>query len=55
MDQMLYADVSMAYCYAKAVRAVNVQLPDEDREEGHQGRCGKLLMSMYGTRDGALN
>ena len=29
-----------------------VQLPDEDWEEG---RCGKLLKSMYGTRDAAQN
>ena len=52
---MLYADVSRAYFYAKVVRAVYVQLPEEDREEGDQERCGKLLMSMYGTRDAALN
>ena len=37
------------------MRAVYVQFPQEDREEGDQGRCGKLLMSMYGTRDAALN
>ena len=53
--QMLYVDVSRAYFYAKAVRAVYVQFQEEDSEEGDQGRCGKLLMSMYGTRDAAFN
>jgi hypothetical protein len=53
--RIMYADVSRAYFYAKAVRPVYVKLPDEDREEGDEARCGKLLMSMYGTRDAALN
>ena len=52
---LMYADVSRAYFYAKAIRPVYVQLPDEDREEGDEERCGKLKMSMYGTRDAALN
>ena len=50
-----YADVSRAYFYAKAVRPVYVKLPEEDIEAGDETRCGKLLMSMYGTRDAALN
>ena len=53
--RIMYADVSRAYVYAKAVRPVYVKLPDEDREEGDEARCGKLLVSMYGTRDAALN
>ena len=53
--QMMYADVSRAYFYAKAVRPVYVKLPEEDMEEGDESRCGKLLMSMYGTRDAAMN
>ena len=52
---LMYADVSRAYFYAKAIRPVYVKLPDEDREDGDEGRCGKLKMSMYGTRDAALN
>ena len=52
---LVYADVSRAYFYAKAVRPVFVKLPDEDLESGDEGRCGKLHMSMYGTRDAALN
>ena len=53
--RLLYADVSRAYFYAKAVRPVYVQLPQEDLEEGDEQRCGRLLMSMYGTRDAAQN
>ena len=52
---LMYADVSRAYFYAKAVRPMYVKLPDEDLEPGDENRCGKLLMSMYGTRDAALN
>ena len=32
-SEMMYADVSRAYFYAKAVRPVYVNLPDEDRTE----------------------
>ena len=52
---LMYADVSRAYFYAPAKRPVYVKLPDEDFEPGDEGKCGKLLMSMYGTRDAALN
>ena len=52
---LMYADVSRAYFYAKAKRPVYVRLPEEDIEEGDEGKCGRLLMSMYGTRDAALN
>ena len=53
--KLLYADVSRAYFYAKAVRPVYVKLPDEDRGPEDEGKCGRLLMSMYGTRDAAVN
>ena len=52
---LMYADVSRAYFYAKAVRPVYVKLPDEDRGTGDEHKCGRLKMSMYGTRDAALN
>jgi hypothetical protein len=51
----MYADVSRAYFYAKAVRPVYVKLPDEDFETGDENMCGRLVMSMYGTRDAAMN
>ena len=53
--KLMYADVSRAYFYAKAVRPVYVVLPAEDLCEGDENRCGELVMSMYGTRDAALN
>ena len=53
--KMLYADVSRAYFYARAARPVYVKLPDEDRLAGDSSRCGRLKVSMYGTRDAALN
>ncbi len=53
--RMLYADVSRAYFYAKAIRPVYVKLPDEDTGPDDEGKCGKLMMSMYGTRDAAQN
>ena len=53
--EMMYADVSRAYFYAKAVRPVYVKLPDEDKGEGDDEMCGRLMMSMYGTRDAAIN
>ena len=48
-------DVSRVSFHATATRNVYVQLPDEDAEEGEEGRCGKLNYSMYGTRDAAQN
>ena len=51
----MYADVSRAYFYAKAVRPVYVVLPQEDKDAGDEDMCGELVMSMYGTRDAALN
>ena len=52
---LMYADVSRAYFYARAERPVYVDLPIEDKEKGDDGKCGRLRMSMYGTRDAALN
>jgi len=53
--KLMYADVSRAYFYAKASRPVYVKIPAEDWEEGDEERCGKLKVSMYGTRDAAMN
>merc|ERR1712015_131224 len=47
-----FIDVRRAYFHAKARRELYVALPAEDREEG---KCGKLLKAMYGTRDAAQN
>ena len=47
-----FIDVRRAYLQAQARREVYVGLPEEDQEEG---MCGKLVKSMYGTRDAAQN
>ena len=47
-----FIDVRRAYFHAKAKRDVYVELPEEDHEEW---LCGKLVKSMYGTRDAAMN
>ena len=44
--------VMRSYLYADSKRTVYVGLPPEDHEDG---MCGKLLKSMYGTRDVAQN
>ncbi len=51
-DKIDFIDVRRAYFQAKARRDVYVELPEEDWEEG---MCGKLVKSMYGTRDAAQN
>ena len=48
-------DVSKAHFYAKSKRKAFIKLPSEDPRAGEDGLCGKLLMSMYGTRDAAQN
>ena len=53
--KMLYADVSTAYFYAPAVRPVYVHLPSEDRGPVDENMCCKLSVSIYGTRDSAMN
>ena len=47
-----FVDISRSYFQADAIRDMYVQLPDEDWEER---MCGKLMKSMYGTRDAAQN
>ena len=48
-------DVKRAYFHAKCTRDVYVQLPSEDIGAGEEEMCGKLRLSMYGTRDAARN
>lgn len=53
--KIMASDVSRAYFYAPSVRPVYVQVVDEDRQPGDENMCGRLSVSMYGTRDAALN
>ena len=47
-------NVARAYFEAKVARTIAIELPDEDKAEG-QDMVGKLLKSLCGTRDAALN
>lgn len=47
-----FIDIRCAYFHAAARRPVYVQLPPEDYSPG---QCGRLIKSMYGTRDAAQN
>ena len=50
--KMDFIDVRRAYFHADAIRDVYIELPSEFAKDG---LCGKLLKSMYGTRDAAQN
>ena len=49
---LMFVDIKRAFLNANARRAVYVVLPPEDYKEG---MCGRLLKSLYGTRDAARN
>ena len=50
-------DVSRAFFEAPAVRQVCGELPEEDTvdEDRRRDHVGRLKMSLYGTRDAAMN
>ena len=48
-------DVRRAYFYAPSRRPVYVEIPKEDRQPGDENMVGKLQLSLYGTRDAAMN
>ena len=50
-------DVRRAYFYAKALRPIWVELPEEDysKKDEEEDNVGLLEMSLYGTRDAAKN
>ncbi len=52
---LMAVDIKRAYFYARSVRETYVDLPKEDYQPGDEQRCGRLNMSMYGTRDAAMN
>ena len=49
--KLMACDVSRAYLNAPAFRSVYVKIVDEDWQEGDEEMCGRLNVSMYGTRD----
>jgi len=52
--KLLFMDVSRAYLHAPVLREIYVELPPEDQDEG-QDLVGRLLKSLYGTRDAGAN
>eukprot|EP00973_Karenia_brevis_P087505 12133439-Karenia_brevis.AAC.1 len=54
---MMINDVARAFFEAQATRDICIELPDEDKSEYDRkmDRVGHLKMSLYGTRDAALN
>jgi len=49
---LMVLDVSRAHFHPPATRELYIQLPDEDWEEG---KVGRLLKTIYGTRDAAAS
>ena len=48
-------DIKRAYFYAPACRKLYIRLPPEDQLPGEEGMVGELKLSLYGTRDAAMN
>ena len=48
-------DIARAFFGAPMKRLLCIELPAEDMEEGDEDMVGLLQMSLYGTRDAALN
>ena len=54
--RIMVMDVARAYFFAKATRELYVELPSEDPACGGEvPMCGRLNLSVYGTRDAARN
>ena len=47
--------MSRAYFNVKVTRDVYIKMPKEDPRSSDPNVCGKLRVSMYGTRDAAQN
>ena len=52
---IMVVDISRAYFYAPAQRDIYIRLPPEDPKSSDKSICGKLRMSLYGTRDAGAN
>ena len=52
---IMAVDIKRAYFYAKSRRETYIELPAEDYEAGDGEKCGVFSLSLYGTRDAALN
>ena len=52
---IMHNDASRAYFHAPCIRPVFVDIVDEDWQPGDEEKCGRLNVSVYGTRDAANN
>ena len=52
---VMATDVKRAYFYAPASRPMYIEVPEEDQVEGEGDVVGELQLSLYGTRDAAVN
>ena len=52
--RLMALDVRRAFLYGRIQRSVYIKLPPEDPRSGEAGVLGRLLRTMYGTRDAPL-
>ena len=52
---LMHIDISRAYFHAPAKEDKYIVIPPEDWASEDDGMCGKLNVSLYGTRDAAQN
>ena len=52
---MATVDIKRAYFFAPASRRMYNKPPEEDQLPGEEGMLGELKLSLYGTRDAAMN
>ena len=52
---MMATDVKRAYFYAPATRPIYIEIPAEDHDADDHDNVGILNLSLYGTRDAAMN
>ena len=52
---IMATDVKRAYFYAPATRPIYIEIPAEDFDENDDDYVGVLNLSLYGTRDAAMN
>lgn len=53
--RILSSDIKRAYFFAKAKRPIFIEILVEDKEPGDEGKVGRLNLSLYETRDAAMN
>ena len=54
-NRVMAIDIKRAYFYARATRPIYMEIPAEDRAHDDSDKVGALNLSLYGTRDAAVN